>query len=110
MTKFSDEQIIQSWRVNAKPWIKAIHHNEIESRVLVTNQAIIHAVMQYAPKKALDIGCGEGWLSHELINRGVTVFGIDIIPRLIETARQVKGGQFEICAYEDTCLSISSLI
>lgn len=37
----SDGKIRDSWRKNASPWIKAIKDEQIESRRLVTNQAIV---------------------------------------------------------------------
>jgi len=54
--------IIQSWKINAKKWIKTIENSEIESRQLITNTTILNNVLQRKPKSVLDIGCGEGWL------------------------------------------------
>ena len=34
MTTLSDSEIINSWHINATPWIKAIANEEIESRML----------------------------------------------------------------------------
>ncbi|MGK2872640.1 MAG: class I SAM-dependent methyltransferase [Alphaproteobacteria bacterium] len=99
--KFSDSEVLRAWHVNASPWIKAIDKGEIESRVLVTNKAIIDAVINNEPQSALDIGCGEGWLAAKLLKKGVNVFGIDAIPGLIEKAQQIAGGQFSICTYEN---------
>src|SRR5579884_3179675 len=36
----------------------------------------------------LDAGCGEGYLSRILTQRGANVTGIDISPRLVEIARE----------------------
>jgi 2-polyprenyl-3-methyl-5-hydroxy-6-metoxy-1,4-benzoquinol methylase/glycosyltransferase involved in cell wall biosynthesis len=38
--------------------------------------------------KILDVGCGSGWLSEYLARLGYDVFGIDISPALVETARE----------------------
>lgn len=98
--KFSDPEILRSWHINARPWIKAIADGGIESRVLVTNKAILDAVLNIKPRNVLDIGCGEGWLAAKLSEAGVNVFGIDAIPALIEKAQQIKGATFSVCAYE----------
>ena len=38
--------------------------------------------------KALDYGCGNGWLANWLADRGLRVMGVDISPSGIEVARQ----------------------
>ena len=101
MPEFSDRQIVTSWHTNARPWVQAVQNAEIESRTLVTNQAIIHAVTSLTPRCVLDLGCGEGWLARALAARGLEVVGIDVVPALIAEARQRGGGQFQLCSYED---------
>lgn len=89
----SSQQIIESWQANAHNWIATIDHNEIESRKLATNKAIEDCVVAYAPKKILDIGCGEGWLTRALRNKGLDAYGVDAIQSLVDNA-VVKGGPF----------------
>ena len=100
MEKFSDQQIIDSWKKNFQPWVKAIRNDEIESRLLVTNKTIVDAVIEKKPKTVLDVGCGEGWLVRELKKVGIDSLGIDVIPDLIDFA-QTKGGRFKSLSYED---------
>ena len=101
MMIFNDSEIVRSWEINAAPWIKAIQNKEIESRNLITNQAIIDIILAAQPRRVLDIGCGEGWLSKELVARDIVVFGIDAIPSLVHNAKQMVNAQFDICKYED---------
>jgi 2-polyprenyl-3-methyl-5-hydroxy-6-metoxy-1,4-benzoquinol methylase len=96
----SDEKIVDSWLKNASPWTSAIRNNEIESRRLVTNAAIIDAVMSRSPRTALDIGCGEGWLVRALGENGIATTGVDVVPELIEHARRAGGGEFHVASYE----------
>lgn len=96
----SDEKIIDSWLKNASPWTSAIRNHEIESRRLVTNAAIVDAVMSRAPKTVLDIGCGEGWLVRALNECGVRATGVDVVPDLIEQAKRAGGGEFRVASYE----------
>lgn len=42
---------------------------------------------------AIDVGCGGGLLSIPLIERGAKVFGVDLSPGSLETARRASGGQ-----------------
>lgn len=96
----SDAKIIDSWCKNASPWTNAVRSGEIESRKLITNQAIIDAVMSSSPQSVLDLGCGEGWLTRELAIEGLRVIGVDVVPELIEKAKQAGGGEFYLLSYE----------
>jgi 2-polyprenyl-3-methyl-5-hydroxy-6-metoxy-1,4-benzoquinol methylase len=97
----SDARIVDSWRKNASPWTTAVRENQIASRALVTNKAIVDAVLSRSPRTVLDIGCGEGWLARALAEHGVRAVGVDVVPALIEQARKAGGGEFRISSYED---------
>lgn len=97
----SDSKIIDSWRKNAAPWTTAIRDNQIESRVLVTNQAIIETIVARTPTSVLDIGCGEGWLVRALVARGIRAIGVDVVPGLIDAAKRAGAGEFHVASYED---------
>jgi SAM-dependent methyltransferase len=94
----NDAKIIDSWERNTDPWVNAVRGGEIESRTLVTNQAIIDAVRSRAPATGLDIGCGEGWLVRAL--DGIDMVGVDVSPGLIDQARKAGGGDFRVLSYE----------
>ena len=101
MDPLSDEKIIDSWHTNATPWTAAVRDKRIESRKLVTDQAVVDAVMSRRPASVLDIGCGEGWLSRALAVQGVgRTIGVDVVPALVEQARKAGGGEFRVASYE----------
>lgn len=97
----SDEKIVESWHRNAAPWTAAVRESRIESRKLVTNQAIVDAVLGRSPGTILDIGCGEGWLARALAEQGIRAVGVDVVPDLIEQAKRGGGGDFRVASYED---------
>ncbi len=101
MNMLDDTQIIRSWEQNAKAWTEAIQNEAIESRKLVTNQTMIDAIVNYKPATALDVGCGEGWLTRALTQRSIDVLGVDIVKTLIENAQKLGSGNFEVCSYEE---------
>lgn len=98
---FNDELVLDSWNQNAYSWITAIENEEIESRKIVTNNAIIDAIMSYSPDSILDMGCGEGWLTRELTIRGMEAWGVDGVSPLIEKAKIMNYGKFLVVSYED---------
>ncbi|MCJ8282086.1 MAG: class I SAM-dependent methyltransferase [Rivularia sp. ALOHA_DT_140] len=101
MSSFNDESVLDSWNQNAESWINTIENEEIESRKLVTNQAIIDVITSYSPNSIIDIGCGEGWLTRELTVKGIEAWGVDGVEKLIEKARLMNCGKFLIASYED---------
>ncbi|MEP6548614.1 MAG: class I SAM-dependent methyltransferase [Gammaproteobacteria bacterium] len=94
-----EAQIIRSWNTNAGPWARAVQAASIHSRKLVTDRAIVDAVLSLGPARVLDIGCGEGWLARALSASGIKVTGIDAVPELIAAAVQRGGGQFQVAEY-----------
>ena len=97
----SDARIVDSWTRNAAPWTDAVRENRIESRNLVTNRAIVDAVLGRAPRTILDIGCGEGWLVRALAQHGIKGTGVDVVPSLIDQAASAGGGDFRVASYEE---------
>jgi 2-polyprenyl-3-methyl-5-hydroxy-6-metoxy-1,4-benzoquinol methylase len=96
----SDAKIVDSWHKNVAPWTTAVRENQIASRTLITNHAILDAVLGRAPRSVLDIGCGEGWLVRAVAERGVRAIGVDVVPALIEQASRAGGGEFHVASYE----------
>jgi len=97
----NDEQIVSSWIKNARPWTESVRKASIESRRLITDQAIIDAILDCSPRAVLDIGCGEGWLARALAGKGIQVIGTDVVPELIEQARRAGDSDFRLISYGD---------
>lgn len=106
----SDEKVIESWQNNASAWTKAVRENRIESRALITNQAILDAIDSRSPRAVLDLGCGEGWLVRALAERGISATGVDVVPGLIEQAVRTGGGDFRVISYEEIAAGSLDLI
>ena len=96
-----DYDILDSWVKNAQPWIEVIEGEKIESRNLVTNQAIEEAILGYHPSSILDLGCGQGWLTHRLHALGMTAHGVDAIQELVLSAKSHEVATFEVYSYQD---------
>nr|WP_277346265.1 class I SAM-dependent methyltransferase [Solimonas marina] len=82
-------------------WTDAVRAQQIESRRLVTDAAIVDAVVGRAPQSLLDAGCGEGWLMRALSGRVPRCIGTDVVPALVERAAEAGGGDVHLASYED---------
>jgi 2-polyprenyl-3-methyl-5-hydroxy-6-metoxy-1,4-benzoquinol methylase len=97
----ASEQIVESWKANAGNWIATIDNGDLESRLLVTNDAIVQTIFGYQSSKILDIGCGEGWLTRALRAAGKQAYGVDAVAALVHDA-VAKGGDFyDVATYKE---------
>ena len=94
MTDAREAEISRSWTLNADSWAKAVRTRAIESRRLVTDDAVVEAVLSCGGTSVLDVGCGEGWLARRLAREGLDVLGFDGNARLIERAREQGGAEY----------------
>ncbi|VVP93687.1 Ubiquinone biosynthesis O-methyltransferase [Pseudomonas fluorescens] len=95
-----ESSLLQSWHHNARPWIEAVRGGAIESRLKVTDQAILLAVQGRQPERVLDLGCGEGWLLRALAERGIDAVGVDGDATLVEAARAAGSPTVHLASYE----------
>ena len=94
----AEARIRSSWVANAEGWTTAVRSNAIASRRAGTDAAIVAALAALPPGRVLDVGCGEGWLARAAT--GHRVLGVDASAPLIERARELGGGEFEVLDYE----------
>lgn len=101
MSASKEKSILACWQKNARPWTKAVRQQEIESRRLVTDLAIVDVILAVEPASVIDVGCGEGWLARELLAKNIDVLGVDAEPELINNAQQIGSGRFDVVSYAD---------
>jgi cyclopropane fatty-acyl-phospholipid synthase-like methyltransferase len=93
----SSASILKSWQANSQSWISTIDKSEIASRQVATNAAIVGAIQAHQPRRVLDVGCGEGWLSRAIYTPERTVIGIDGVESLVKNATEKAGGPQYAC-------------
>lgn len=95
----AESTLLHSWHHNAQAWIDAVRGGAIQSRVEVTDQAILLAVLGRQPERVLDLGCGEGWLLRALAQRGIEAVGVDGDAALVEAARAAGSSTVHVASY-----------
>lgn len=75
---------------------RLVEDYEIQNRRVVAALEFTEDALGDA-ESVLDVGCGIGWSSSYLAERGLTVLGIDVSPVLVETAREMFG---DVCEFE----------
>jgi 2-polyprenyl-3-methyl-5-hydroxy-6-metoxy-1,4-benzoquinol methylase len=98
--KVEHSSILTSWNANAAHWIAALEGEELETRKLITNQAIVNTIIVHRPSSILDVGCGEGWLCRALQQHNISTTGVDGVAELIDHARSKSPGHFEVKSFE----------
>lgn len=99
--QLNERRIVDAFIRNAAPWTVAVREGRMESRVLVTDPAVVEVVTGLSPDSVLDIGCGEGWLARSLAHRGIRVAGVDAVPDLVKNAQKAGGGSFGVYSFDD---------
>lgn len=93
------DRITESWTENADAWTQVVRDGLIPSRQAGTDAAIVAASAAYGAGPVLDVGCGEGWLVRALSVQGIVAAGVDVSAPLIERARELGGGAFDVATY-----------
>ncbi len=95
-----DDPILQSWEENAYRWTDLIRSGKLDSRK-ITNPAILNTILSSKPTKVLDLGCGEGWLTRALLEKGTDAYGVDGIPGLISESSKPGNERFSVRTYSE---------
>ena len=88
------------WQASADAWIADMGEHGDFGRRYVLDPIMLPRALRLSPRKALDIGCGEGRFCRMLRQNGVEVTGIDPTPALIAAARarDTAGAYFQAVA------------
>ncbi len=96
-----------SWQGNARSWQQTVRAGGIASR-RQTDAAILKAVLEQKPRRVLDVGCGEGWLTRALATADprLRLWGLEGSGDLVHAARAADGRvrtRYRILSYEAVC-------
>lgn len=77
------------YRLRATPWER---YGELAGAELTVRLDEEEARRPRRPGRALDLGCGRGQKTRELVRRGWEAVGVDVVPQAVEAARAAGGG------------------
>jgi ubiquinone/menaquinone biosynthesis C-methylase UbiE len=87
MDKCSEDEIRAFWSRVADDWNIQVGLEGDRNRILNSDPVLWAFAGDVRGRKVLDAGCGTGYLSKQLSDRGALVSGVDLSDRMIEIAR-----------------------
>jgi SAM-dependent methyltransferase len=78
------------WERNADFWIRIIRERLDPFRSQLTDAEVLRAIGPCSGAMILDAGCGEGYMSRALAQKGANVVGLDRSTRLVKVAVEAR--------------------
>jgi 2-polyprenyl-3-methyl-5-hydroxy-6-metoxy-1,4-benzoquinol methylase len=73
----------------------ALHRSSRRDRLSQAQRELLRGIPSHA-RRALDVGCGDGFLARAIAGRGLDVVGIDVSPGMIALARSRTPGDLHV--------------
>src|SRR3954467_10031278 len=91
MPRFDADGVREEWDYAADAYAKGQADGRDYYRLEFFGPYQIQRAGDVTGKALLDVGCGSGYFSRAMAERGATVTGVDISSRMIEHAREAGG-------------------
>ena len=96
MAKLNAEEVAKRWDENAEIYAQHIQrYGDINKEILVTPH-LLEMLGELSGKRVLDAGCGEGFLSRLMAERGASVLAVDYSEKMLAIARERSQAELEI--------------
>jgi 2-polyprenyl-3-methyl-5-hydroxy-6-metoxy-1,4-benzoquinol methylase len=105
-----DLEVQEFWNKIATDWDIQVGENGDGNRILNSDPVLWKFIGEVNNLKVLDAGCGTGYLSRQLADRGAVVTGIDLSENMVAIAQQKsKLKNLKIDFYVDDCSKLKEL-
>ncbi|WP_270179735.1 class I SAM-dependent methyltransferase [Alkalihalobacillus sp. CinArs1] len=106
---FTSEDAIKSWDNNARSYTNNYSEAGDLHREVFLNPALFSLIGEVEHKCVLDAGCGEGYLSRMLAQRGAIVTAVDYSRSMLEIANERTASHLPINYVHGNCEDLSTL-
>ena len=83
-----DEEVQKFWNRVAQDWDIQVGEDGDSNRILNSDPVLWKFMGEVQGLRVLDAGCGTGYLTRKLAQKGALVTGVDLSPKMIEIARE----------------------
>ncbi len=97
------EEAISRWDLHARELMGNFTSEGDHSRIVLLNPTLFDLLGDIKGKKILDAGCGEGYLSRMLTQRGATVTGVDFSTTMLDMAKSRTPSELSISYCHGNC-------
>ena len=88
--RLETNDLAAAWERNAADWIRwARDAAELDGHYIRYHRDLFLELLPAPPARTLDLGCGEGRLARDLVERGYDVVAVDASPSMVTAAREV---------------------
>ncbi|MFS0671643.1 class I SAM-dependent methyltransferase [Ornithinibacillus sp. 179-J 7C1 HS] len=105
----STEEAIKRWNIHAAAFTAGYTEEGDRSRVVLLNPTIFSLLDDVEGKAVLDAGCGEGYLSRILAEKGARMTSVDYSEKMLEIARERTPSDAGIIYYHGNCENLNFL-
>ena len=105
-----NQEVREFWNKVADDWEIQVGENGDSNRILNSDPILWKFVGEIQNLSVLDAGCGTGYLSRKLADRGARVTGIDLSEKMIAIAQKKSASRnLQIDFYVDDCSKLEKL-
>ena len=105
----NDPDAIALWNANAEDWHVQVGHEGDLNRRLNSDPVLWSFLGDVSGLTVLDAGCGTGYLSRKLAERGARVVAVDAAERMIEIARRETPAALDISYRVASCADLDGV-